>query len=122
MTKVNNKLKIKLAGVHPGEIVREEFMKPLGLSQTRLGRDLGVSPRRINEIVHGKRSVTADTALRLSRYFGTSAEFWLGIQTDYDLDTASDRLAERIDREVILFVRYQWLILFNKGLLMKRIS
>ena len=90
----------KLAPVHPGEILLEEFMKPLGLSQTRLGRDLGVSPRRINEIVHGKRSLTADTALRLSRFFGTSAEFWLGLQADYDLDTASDRLAERILREV----------------------
>jgi addiction module HigA family antidote len=93
----------KLAPVHPGEILLEEFMRPLGLSQTRLGRDLGVSPRRINEIVHGKRSVTADTALRLSRYFGTSAEFWLGLQTDYDLDTASDRLADRIAREVQIF-------------------
>jgi addiction module HigA family antidote len=93
----------KLAPVHPGEILLEEFMQPLGLSQTRLGRDLGVSPRRINEIVHGKRSVTADTALRLSRYFGTSAEFWLGLQADYDLDTASDRLADRIDREVKVF-------------------
>jgi len=93
----------KLAPVHPGEILLEEFMKPLRLSQTRLGRDLGVSPRRINEIVHGKRSVTADTALRLSRYFGTSAEFWLGLQADYDLDTASDRLAERILREVKVF-------------------
>ena len=93
----------KLAPVHPGEILLEEFMKPLGLSQTRLGRDLGVSPRRINEIVHGKRSVTADTALRLSRYFGTSAEFWLGLQADYDLDTASDRLAERIEKEVKVF-------------------
>lgn len=93
----------KLAPVHPGEILLEEFMKPLGLSQTRLGRDLGVSPRRINEIVHGKRSVTADTALRLSRYFGTSAEFWLGLQADYDLDTASDRLADRILQEVKVF-------------------
>jgi len=93
----------KLPPVHPGEILLEEFMKPLGLSQTRLGRDLGVSPRRINEIVHGKRSVTADTALRLSRYFGTSAEFWLGLQADYDLDTASDRLGERIQREVKVF-------------------
>ena len=93
----------KLAPVHPGEILLEEFMLPLGLSQTRLGRDLGVSPRRINEIVHGKRSITVDTALRLSRYFGTSAEFWLGLQTDYDLDTASDRLAERILREVKVF-------------------
>jgi addiction module HigA family antidote len=93
----------KLPPVHPGEILLEEFMKPLGLSQTRLGRDLGVSPRRINEIIHGKRSLTADTALRLSRYFGTSAEFWLGLQSDYDLDLASDRLAERIAREVKVF-------------------
>jgi antitoxin HigA-1 len=90
----------KLAPVHPGEILLEEFMQPLGLSQTRLGSDLGVSPRRINEIVHGKRSVTADTALRLSRYFGTSAEFWLGLQADYDLDVACDHLKERIEREV----------------------
>jgi addiction module HigA family antidote len=95
--------KSKLAPVHPGEILREEFMQPLGLSQTRLGRDLGVSPRRINEIVHGKRSITADTALRLSRYFGTSAEFWLGLQADHDLDVASDRLSDRIDREVKVF-------------------
>lgn len=93
----------KLAPVHPGEILLEEFMKPLGLSQTKLGRDLGVSPRRINEIVHGKRSITADTALRLSRYFGTSAEFWLGLQADYDLDMASDRLAERIAQEVKVY-------------------
>ena len=78
-------------------------MKPLGLSQTKLGNDLGVSPRRINKIVHGKRSVTADTALRLSRYFGMSAEFWLGLQADYDLDTVSDRLADRIIREVKVF-------------------
>ena len=96
-------LKKKLPSVHPGEILLEEFMKPLGLSQTRLGRDLGVSPRRINEIVHGKRSITADTALRLSRYFGTSAEFWLGLQADYDLDTATDRLSERIVKEVKVF-------------------
>jgi addiction module HigA family antidote len=93
----------KLAPVHPGEKLLEEFMQPLGLSQTRLGRDLGVSPRRINEIVHGKRSITADTALRLSRYCGTSAEFWLGLQANYDLDTASDRLADRILQEVKVF-------------------
>ncbi|MFZ2088904.1 MAG: HigA family addiction module antitoxin [Desulfobaccales bacterium] len=92
----------KLPPVHPGEILQEEFMKPLGISQNRLGRDLGVSPRRINEIVHGKRSITADTALRLSRYFGTSAEFWLGLQTDYDLDVAKDALDEKIIREVIV--------------------
>jgi addiction module HigA family antidote len=78
-------------------------MKPLRLSQTRVGRDLGVSPWRINEIIHGKRSITADTALRLSRYFGTSADFWLGLQADYDLDVASDLLADRIDREVKVF-------------------
>ncbi len=90
----------KLAPVHSGEILPEEFMKPLGLSQTRLGCDLGVSPRRIKEIIHGKRSLTADTALRLSPFFDTSAEFWLGLQTDYDLDMASDRLAEKITREV----------------------
>jgi addiction module HigA family antidote len=90
----------RLSPVHPGEILREEFMKPLGLSQNRLGRDLGVSPRRINEIVHVKRSVTADTALRLSRYFGVSAEFWLDLQTDYDLDAARDELEEKIAREV----------------------
>src|SRR4030043_429144 len=92
--------KKKLAPVHPGEILLEEFMQPLGLSQTRLGRDLGVSPRRINEIVHGKRSITADTALRLSRFFGTSPEFWLGLQADYDLDVARDRLADKINRDV----------------------
>ncbi len=95
--------KKKIVPVHPGEILLEEFMKPLGLSQTRLGRDLGVSPRRVNEIIHGKRSITADTALRLSRYFGTSAEFWLGLQADYELDVASDLLAERIKREVKVF-------------------
>jgi antitoxin HigA-1 len=95
--------KKKLAPVHPGEILREEFMLPLGLSQTRLGRDLGVSPRRINEIVHGKRSVTADTALRLSRYFTMSAEFYPGFQADYDLDMAANRLTDRIDREVKIF-------------------
>ncbi|MBM4273809.1 MAG: HigA family addiction module antidote protein [Deltaproteobacteria bacterium] len=90
----------KLAPLHPGEILLEEFMRPLGISQNRLGRALGVPPRRINEIVHGKRSITADTALRLSRFFGTSPEFWMGLQADYDLDVAKDRLADRIDQEV----------------------
>jgi addiction module HigA family antidote len=103
MTEFKHELKMKLPAVPSGEILLEEFMKPLGLSQTRLGRDLGVSPRRINEIVHGKRSIAADTALRLSRYFGTSAEFWLGLQADYDLDLATDRLADRIAREVKIF-------------------
>ncbi|MEW5913404.1 MAG: HigA family addiction module antitoxin [Thermodesulfobacteriota bacterium] len=90
----------KLAPIHPGEVLFEEFMKPLGLSQNQLGRDLGVPPRRINEIIHGKRAVTADTALRLARHFGTSANFWLNLQKDYDLQTAQDRLEQRIKREV----------------------
>ncbi len=90
----------KIPPVHPGEILYEEFLKPLGISQNQLGHDLGVSPRRVNEIVHGKRAVTADTALRLARYFGNSASFWLGLQMDYDLDVAEDVLAARIKKEV----------------------
>lgn len=92
----------KLTPLHPGEVLFEEFMKPMGLSQNRLGRDLGVPPRRINEIIHGKRSVTADSALRLARYFGTSARFWMGLQSDYDLETAEDKLSEKIANEVKL--------------------
>jgi addiction module HigA family antidote len=90
----------KIPPVHPGEILMEEFMRPLGISQNQLGNDLGVSARRINEIVHERRSITADTALRLSRYFGNSASFWLGLQMDYDLDVATDISAELIDQEV----------------------
>jgi addiction module HigA family antidote len=90
----------KLAPVHPGEVLLEEFLRPLGLSQTRLALGIGVPPRRINEIVLGKRGITADTALRLARYFDMSPQFWLGLQMDYDLDTAADRLAGRIAREV----------------------
>jgi addiction module HigA family antidote len=90
----------KIVPVHPGEILNEEFLKPMGISQNRLGRDLGVSPRRVNEIVHGKRSVTADTALRLSVYFGNSASFWLGLQMDYDLDVAEDTVSKKIHQEV----------------------
>jgi antitoxin HigA-1 len=90
----------KIPPIHPGEILQEEFLRPLGISQNRLGGELGVSPRRINEIVHGKRAITADTALRLSRFFGNSASFWLGLQMDYDLDVADDALASRINREV----------------------
>jgi addiction module HigA family antidote len=93
----------KLPPVHPGEILYEEFMDPLGLSQSQLGRDLGVSPRRINEIVHGKRAVTADTALRLGRYFGMSAEFWLGLQLDYDLDIAKDKMQKTLAKQVKIF-------------------
>ncbi len=90
----------KIMPVHPGEILNEEFLKPMNISQNKLGRDLGVSPRRINEVVLGKRSVTADTALRLSVYFGNSASFWLGLQMDYDLDVAEDSLSNRIHKEV----------------------
>lgn len=91
----------KLQPIHPGEVLIEEFLKPMKLSQNRLALDIRVPARRINEIVHGKRRITADTALRLSRYFGTSPQFWLGLQMDYDLDIASDELADRLDKEVI---------------------
>lgn len=90
----------KLPPVHPGEILLEDFLKPLGLSQYRLAKSLSVPPRRINEIVLGKRRVTAETALRLSRYFGTTPEFWLALQAAYDLDVTADRLGERLNREV----------------------
>jgi len=90
----------KLSPVHPGEILLEEFMKPLGISQYRLAKDIGVPARRINEIVHGKRAVTADTALRLSRYFDMSERFWLNLQAQYDLELQKDRLGERLVKEV----------------------
>lgn len=93
----------KLAPVHPGEILLEEFLKPMNLSQNRLALDIRVPARRINEIVHGKRRVTADTALRLAKYFDMSPQFWLGLQMDYDLDMAEDQLSDRIDREVQVF-------------------
>jgi addiction module HigA family antidote len=94
----------KLSPVHPGEVLLEEFLKPMSLSQNRLALDIGVPARRINEIVLGKRGVTADTALRLARYFGTSPQFWLGLQKDYELDVAADALEERLEREVKVFV------------------
>jgi antitoxin HigA-1 len=90
----------KLSPIHPGEILLEEFIKPMNLSQNRLAIDIGVDARRINEIVLGKRAITADTALRLSRFFGNSPQFWLGLQTQYDLDVAEDLLGKRLDREV----------------------
>ena len=90
----------KLKNIHPGEILLEEFLIPLEISQNRLARDIGVPPRRINEIVHGKRAVSADTALRLARYFGTSESFWMGLQADYDLEEARERLGDRLEREV----------------------
>jgi len=90
----------KFAPVHPGEVLLEEFLKPMGISQYRLAKDIGVHPRRINEIVHGKRSITANTALRLSRYFGMSARFWLNLQTRYDLEMEKDYFAGRLEKEV----------------------
>jgi addiction module HigA family antidote len=90
----------KLNPVHPGEILLEEFLRPMGLSQNRLALDIGVHPRRINEIVLGKRRITADTALRLARFFDNSPQFWLGLQNDYDLDVAADELGDRLNREV----------------------
>ena len=89
-----------LPPIHPGEILREEFLLPMGVSQYRLAKEIGVSPRRINEIVHGKRAVSADTALRLSRYFGTSERFWINLQGRYDIEVEKDLLADRLDREV----------------------
>jgi addiction module HigA family antidote len=93
----------KIAPVHPGEILLEEFLKPMGISQNRIALDIRVPPRRINEIIHGKRRITADTALRLGRYFGMSAQFWLGLQMDYDLDTEEDRLGDRLGEEVRIY-------------------
>jgi addiction module HigA family antidote len=90
----------KLASVHPGEVLLEEFLKPMNLSQNRLALAIGVPPRRINEIVLGKRGITADTALRLARYFNMSPQFWMGLQMDYELDVAADELSDRLEREV----------------------
>ena len=90
----------KLTPIHPGEILREEFLEPMGISQYRLAKNISVPPRRINEIVHGKRSITADTALRLGRFFGMSAQFWLNLQTRYDLEVTEDLLEDRLAEEV----------------------
>ncbi len=89
--------------IHPGEILMEEFLEPLGVSQYRLAKDISVPPRRINEIVHGKRSITADTALRLARFFGTTERFWLNLQVRYDLEVEKDRLEDVLDRDVTVF-------------------
>ena len=91
----------KAAPVKPGEILRKEFLDPLGVSQYRLAKGISVPPRRVNEIVLGKRAISADTALRLSRFFGTSEQFWLNLQMRYDLEVERDRLGDRLDREVI---------------------
>ncbi|MEN8151151.1 MAG: HigA family addiction module antitoxin [Planctomycetota bacterium] len=91
--------------IHPGEILMEEFLEPMGISQYRLAKDISVPPRRINEIVHGKRSITADTALRLSRFFGTSERFWLNLQVRYDLERQKDRLGNILVRDVVVYRR-----------------
>ncbi len=93
----------KLPPVHPGEILQEEFLEPMGITQYRLSKDLSVPPRRINEIVHGKRAITADTALRLARFFGTTDRFWLNLQARYDLETEKDALGPRLVREVRVY-------------------
>ncbi len=90
----------KLAPVHPGEVLLEEFLRPLGLTQYRLAKEISVPARRINEVVRGHRAVTADTALRLARYFGTSERFWLNLQARYDLEVEKDRLGKRLENEV----------------------
>lgn len=93
----------KLPPIHPGEILLEEFLKPMGLSQNQLALCIGVPARRINEIVLGKRGISADTALRLARYFNMSPQFWMGLQMNYELAIASDKLENRLDREVCSF-------------------
>jgi antitoxin HigA-1 len=94
----------KIAPVHPGEILFEEFLKPLGVSQYRLAKDINVPSRRINEIVQGKRSISADTALRLARYFGLSERFWLNLQSRYDLEVEKDKLDRRLENEVKVLI------------------
>lgn len=95
----------KLTPIHPGEVLLEEFLEPMGISQYHLAKDISVPPRRINEIVLGKRAITADTALRLSRYLGTSERFWLNLQARYDLEVEKDRLGRRLTREVRVLAR-----------------
>ena len=90
----------RMKPIHPGEILLEEFLQPMGISQYRLAKDIHVPARRINEVVHGKRSITADTALRLARYFATTEQFWMNLQTRYDLEVVKDRLGSRLDNEV----------------------
>jgi addiction module HigA family antidote len=94
-----------MSPIHPGELLQEEFLEPLGLSQYRLAKDISVPPRRINEIVHGKRGISADTALRLARYFGTTDRFWLNLQSRYDLELEKDRLGARLESEVLVLER-----------------
>ena len=93
--------------IHPGEVLMKEFLEPMGITQYRLAKDISVPPRRINEIVHGKRAITADTALRLSRYFGTSERFWMNLQTRYDMELQKDILGDRLQKEVVVLPQEQ---------------
>nr|VFK48563.1 MAG: addiction module antidote protein, HigA family [Candidatus Kentron sp. TC] len=93
----------KMEPIHPGEVLTEEFLDPMGISQYRLAKDISVPARRINEIVHGKRSISADTALRLGRYFGTSAQFWMNLQSHYDLEARMKEIGNRLNEEVRVF-------------------
>jgi len=93
----------RLAPIHPGEILLEEFLKPLEISQYRLAKDINVPARRINEIVLGKRAISPDTALRLSRYFGLSERFWINLQTRYDMEKEKDKLQDRLEKEVVVY-------------------
>ncbi len=95
----------KLPPVHPGEILMEEFLAPMGITQYRLAKDIGVPARRINEIVHGKRAITSDTALRLARYFGMTETFWVNLQAHYDLEVERDRLGDRLEKEVSVYAK-----------------
>ena len=91
-----------MSPVHPGEILMKEFLEPMGITQYRLSKGISAAPRRINEIVHGKRAITADTALRLARYFGTSENFWMNLQTRYDMELQKDVLGDRLEKEVVV--------------------
>jgi len=96
---------MKIPPVHPGDVLLEDFLKPMGISQYRLAKEMHVYPRKINEIVHGKRAITADTALRLSRYFGTSAELWMNLQTLYELETTRDAIRIQLENEIVPMVQ-----------------
>ena len=91
-----------MAPIHPGEILMKEFIEPMGITQYRVAKDISVAPRRINEIVHGKRAITADTALRLARYFGNSERFWMNLQTRYDMELQKDLLGDKLEKEVVV--------------------
>ena len=94
------KNKVKIPPIHPGEILLEEFLRPVGITQYRLSKDINVPPRRINEIVHGKRAISANTALRLGRYFNMSPQFWMNLQSHYDIEVETDKISDKLDKEI----------------------